>query len=171
VDVVLIVERILHIFAGVAWVGGSALFFFYLEPTMNTLGPAAEPFINEMVERRKVPIYFLAASTLAVLGGALLYLRDSSGLQIAWITSAPGLAFTIGGLAGLLAWIGGNALIPLNLGRVSAVAAEMKAGGGPPSAELLGRMHAAQQRLRMIGAADLVLLGIALLGMATARYL
>ena len=51
-----IVLRIVHIFAGVAWVGGAALFFFYLEPAINKLGPDAEKFVDELVNRRKVPI-------------------------------------------------------------------------------------------------------------------
>lgn len=52
-DVVAIVLRIVHIVSGVFWVGGAALFFFYLEPTINKLGPDAEKFTDEMVNRRR----------------------------------------------------------------------------------------------------------------------
>lgn len=47
----------------------------------------------------------------------------------------------------------------------------MKAAGGPPPPEMLGQMHATQERLRTIGLIDLILLGTAVLGMSTARYL
>ena len=47
----------------------------------------------------------------------------------------------------------------------------MKNAGGPPSVELMARMHATQERLRTIGLADLVLLGTAIVSMAAARYL
>ena len=166
-----IVLRIVHIFAGVAWVGGAALFFFYLEPAINKLGPDAEKFVDELVNRRKVPIYFLAASTLTIVFGLFLYWRDSNGLQLSWIQSPEGLVFTVASVTALLAWAGGNLLIPRTLTQLIATAAQMKAAGGPPSPQVLGAMHAIQERLRMIGLIDLILLGIALLGMATARYL
>lgn len=72
-----LVLRIVHIFAGVAWVGGAALFFFYIEPTINKLGPDAEKFVDELVNRRRVPIYFINVSTLTVLFGLILYSSSS----------------------------------------------------------------------------------------------
>ena len=47
----------------------------------------------------------------------------------------------------------------------------MKAAGGPPSGEVMTRMHAVQERLRLIGAIDRVLLASAVVAMASARYL
>lgn len=106
-----------------------------------------------------------------MLGGLLLYWRNSNGLQASWITSPTGLAFTIGGLAALIAWLGGNLLIPRTIMQLQAIGGEMKNAGGPPSAELMARMHVTQERLRTIGLADLVLLGTAIVSMAAARYL
>jgi uncharacterized membrane protein len=170
-DLVMVVLRIVHIVAGVLWVGGAALFFFYIEPTLNSLGPDAEKFMNEMVNRRKVPIYFVIASTLVVVFGLILYWRDSNGLQGAWVTSPAGLAFGLGGLAALIAWLGGNLLIPRTIGQLVAVTTEMKTAGGPPSDELMARLHAVQHRLHNVGLVDIVLLGIAVVAMASARYL
>lgn len=166
-DVVAIGLRIVHIVAGVFWVGGAALFFFYLEPVINKLGPDAEKFVDEMVNRRKVPIYFVTVSTLTVLAGVILYWRDYGGID----TSPSGLALGLGGLAALIAWLGGNLLIPRTLGQLTAVVAEIRAAGGPPSGELAGRMHATQERLRLIGMIDIVLLVFAVVTMASARYL
>lgn len=72
-----LVLRIIHIGAGVVWVGGAALFFFYIEPTVNKLGPDAEKFVDELVNRRRVPIYFITVSTLTVLFGLILYSSSS----------------------------------------------------------------------------------------------
>ena len=166
-DGLAVVLRIVHIICDVLWVGGSALFFFYLEPTMNKLGPDAEKFVDEMINRRKAPIYFVATSTLAVLAGVALYWRDFGGIS----TSPFGLALGLGGVAGLIAWLGGNLLIPRTLGKLGAIAGEMKAAGGPPSEELMARMHATQQRLRLVGAVDIVLLALSVAAMASARYL
>ena len=166
-DGLAVVLRIVHIICGVLWVGGAALFFFYLEPAMNKLGADAEKFMDEVINRRKAPIYFVATSTLAVLAGVVLYWRDFGGIS----TSTFGLALGLGGVAGLIAWLGGNLLIPRTLGKLGAIAGEMNAAGGPPSEELMARMHATQQRLRLIGAVDIVLLALSVAAMASARYL
>lgn len=167
-DIVAVVLRIVHIVAGVLWVGGAGLFFFYLEPAINRLGPDAEKFVDEVVNRRKVPIYFVALSTLTVLAGVILYWRD---FGLSFNTSPFGLALGLGGLAALIAWLGGNLLIPRTLGQLMTIGAEMKASAGPPPAELVSRMHAVQERLRLIGLIDVVLLLFAVAAMASARYL
>lgn len=169
-DWLVIVLRILHIGSAIAWVGGSAVFTFYIEPTLGALGPDAEKVTGELVQRRQLPRYFQIASTTTVLAGAVLYWIDSSGLQLSWITSPTGLAFTIAALAAIVAWLGGAA-IGRTVERVATIGGEIKAAGGPPSAELMGRMHAAQERLRQLGLVDFSLLVVAVIGMAVARYL
>jgi uncharacterized membrane protein len=163
--------RILHIGASILWVGGAAVFSLYIEPTINALGPDAEKLTTELIQRRRIPVYFLITSTIAVLGGLILYWRDSNGLQLDWITSPAGLAFTIGGLAAIAAFLGGGVFIRPAVARVAALGGEMKAAGGPPTPELLARMHQAQESLRRIGLIDLWLLGIAVIAMASARFL
>ena len=167
-DVWAVVLRIIHIVAGALWVGGAGLFFFYFEPAINKLGPDAEKFVDEVINRRKAPIYFVTTSTLTVVAGVILYLRDF-GAAIA--TSPFGLALGLGGLAALIAWLGGNLLIPRTLMQLMAVGAEMKASAGPPPSELVSRMQAIQERLRLIGLVDIVLLLFAVAAMASARYL
>lgn len=169
-DWLLIVLRLIHIIAGVLWVGGAIFFFYFIEPTANELGPDAEKFMGRIVVQRRMPIYFLVFSGLTVLAGLILYWIDSSGLRGEWITSGFGLVLTIGGLAGLIAAVGGNLLIKPNVDRLAAIGAEIKAAGGPPSEQQLAELHAVQHRLRTIGAVDVVLLLISVAAMASARY-
>ena len=167
-DLLLIAFRLVHIISAIVWVGGTVLFFFYIEPTINKLGPDAEKFVDEFIVRRKVPQYFAIASTLTVFGVILLYYRDAGGLQL-WTTGA-GPAFTIGSIAGIIAWLGGAVLVAPAVKKVAGIGAEIKSAGGPPSAELMGRMHAAQERLHTIGLWDLVFVAIAVVAMESARY-
>jgi uncharacterized membrane protein len=160
--------RIVHIGSAIAWAGGAALFFFYVEPTLNKLGPDAEKFANELINVRKVPIYFAIVSTLTVVAGGILYYQDAGGFQL-W-TSPEGIVFTIGAIAAIFAWIGGSVLVAPAVKKVGAIGQEMKAAGGPPSAELGARMHAAQERLRTIGLWDLILIIVAIVAMESARY-
>jgi uncharacterized membrane protein len=169
VDWFSVVFRVIHIGSAIVWAGGAAFFFFYVEPTINKLGPDAESFVDELL-RRKLPIYFLVASSLAVIGGVSLYIRDAGGVRL-WLDSTAGTVFTIGGLSAIIAWIGGNALIPSTAIKMQGIVHEMKAAAGPPPADALDRLHAAQERLRAIGAVDLLLIAIAIVCMETARYL
>src|SRR5260221_1567310 len=102
-----------------AWAGGAALFFFYLEPTINKLGPDAEKFVDEVINRRKLPQYFMIVSTLTVLGGALLYYQDAGGFQL-W-TSTTGIVFTVGAVAAIIAWLAGGILVAPGVKKVGAI--------------------------------------------------
>lgn len=166
-DLLAIVLRIIHILSGVFWVGAAAVFFFYLEPAMNKLGPDAEKFTDELVNKRKLPIYFVTFSTLTVVAGVILYWRDFGGIA----TSPIGLALGLGGLAALIAWLGGNLLIPRTIGQLMAIGTEITAAGGQPTDAQRDRMRDTQHRLRLIGLVDIVLLVFAVVAMASARYL
>jgi hypothetical protein len=78
--------------------------------------------------------------------------------------------FTIGAICGIIAWASGFALLAPTIKKVGELGAEIQAAGGPPSAELMGRMQAAQARVRRIGQTDTVLIIVAIVTMATARY-
>lgn len=54
--------------------------------------------------RKRVTTIVLWAAGLNVAAGLLLYWRSSDGLRTAWVTSAPGLTFTVGGLAAIAAF-------------------------------------------------------------------
>ena len=166
-DVVVVVLRIVHIVSGVLWVGGAAVFFLYAQPTIAKLGPDAEKFVDEMVNRRRLPVYFLTASTLTVLAGVVMYWRQFGGIN----TSPVGLGFGLGGLAAIIAWLGGNILIPKTFETLATLAAEVRTSAGPPAVEVVARMQATQQQLRLIGMIVLALLGFAVVAMASARYL
>jgi uncharacterized membrane protein len=168
VDWLVLLFRLTHVPAAIAWAGGAIFFSYYVEPTMAKLGPGAQPFVDEIINRRKAPVYFAIVSTLTVVGGTFLYLRDAGGLQL-W-TSPSGWVFTIGAVCGILAWASGFALLSPAVKKVGEIGGEMQAAGGPPSAELIGRMHAAQERVRRIGQVDTWLIIVAVLTMATARY-
>jgi uncharacterized membrane protein len=168
VDWVLVFFRAVHVPAAIIWAGGAIFFTFYVEPTMAKLGPDAEKFVNEIINVRKAPNYFAAAATLTVLGGAVLYYHDAGGFQL-W-TSPTGWVFTIGAVCGIIAWASGGALLSPAIKKVGEIGGRIKAAGGPPSAELIAEMHAAQARVKQIGQIDIVLVIIAVVTMATARY-
>ena len=169
-DIYLIVLRIVHILGGVFWVGSAIVFFFFLEPTANALGPQAQPFMKQLFDKRRFAMYIAAANVLVVLSGVLLYWRDSGGFRLEWITSPTGLGFTIGGVAAIVSTIVGLAYIRPNVERIGALGDRLDAAGRPPTDEELGELRAVQGTLRRIGGIYLAFLTVAVLTMATARY-
>jgi uncharacterized membrane protein len=171
VDLLQIALRLIHIFAGILWVGGAFYFFIFIEPTSTELGPDSEKFMTRIIVGRRMPLFFLALSGLTVLAGLILYWIDSSGLQASWISQPRGLGLTVGAVAALIAFIGGNALIKPNVDKLAAIGAEIKAGGGPPTEAQQRALLDVQHALRRIGTIDIVLLAIAVVGMVSAQNL
>ena len=51
----MIVFRLLHIVAGVLWVGSAFLFVGFIGPSAAEVGPSAGPILHAAVKKRKVP--------------------------------------------------------------------------------------------------------------------
>ena len=167
----LILLRIVHVGSAMAWFGGAIVSSFFLAPTAQALGAAGQPFMDHLSRVRRIGIYFPVVSALTILSGAALYWRASNGLDGAWIGSGPGLAFTIGGLAALAAFIGGAVLIGPSIGEQTAVQTELVASGGEPTETQRQRLARAEGKMRLANRLDLPLLLLAGLTMAIGRYL
>ena len=170
-DILLIIFRIIHVGAAMIWFGGAIVSSFFLQPTVDALGAKAGPFMEHLMLRRKMGVMFPVVAGLTILSGAVLYWRDSNGLQAAWISSPTGLAFTVGGLAAIAAFVLGGILIGPGIAEQTAVRSELASGNAEPSAEQRERLARADSKLKLASRIDLPLLILAGLTMAVARYL
>jgi hypothetical protein len=71
-DPLLIVLRIVHVGAAMAWFGGAVIGSFFLVPTAKDLGPAAGPFMEHLTKRRRMGVFFPIVAALTILAGAAL---------------------------------------------------------------------------------------------------
>lgn len=164
----LIILRILHIFAGVLWVGAAWMVVGFLEPTASALGNDGGKFLGYMVRVRRFPMVIAAAGGLNVLVGAILYWNRFGGINLG---TASGLAFSIGAVCAITALaIGGGRVAPTTYKLVDLGTAIAKAGK-PPAPEQLSELQRLQRILKRDGTAVAILLAITLLGMASGRYL
>lgn len=170
-DGFLLLLRIVHIGSAMLWFGGAIIGGFFIEPTAAALGKTGNQFMEHLLKRRRLGIFFPIVAVLTVLSGAALYWRDSGGLQAAWITSPPGLAFTIGGLAAIAALVGGFLLIGPGLAEQTAVQSELAARDSVPTEAQRARLERANRRIQLANKVDLPLLLVAGLSMAVGRYL
>jgi hypothetical protein len=57
-DLLLIVLRVVHVGSAMAWFGGAVISSFFLLPTVQALGPAGEPFMDHLLNRRRMGVFF-----------------------------------------------------------------------------------------------------------------
>jgi hypothetical protein len=171
VDWWLIILRVVHIGAAMMWFGGAIVGSFFLTPTAEALGKAAAPFMEHLMKRRRMGVFFPIVAALTVLSGAALYWRASSGLDSTWIASPSGVAFTVGGLAAIASFVGGFVLIGPSIAAQTAVQHELAQGDGVATEAQRRRLDWADRRMRLANRVDLPLLLLAGLTMAIGRYL
>ncbi len=168
-NLVLILARILHIFSAVLWAGGFAAYMLHIQPALNRIMPGSQPFFLSFM--KTFSPYLAAVAPLTLLGGAFLYWNDSAGLRIGWITTHAGLGFTFGALCGTTAWVLGFFVVKPRVDRLVHLSTELAAGHNPPTAEQGQEMSRLGRSLVPLTRVTFAFLGLALLGMATARYL
>lgn len=168
--ITLFILRMVHIFAGVLWVGSAVSYFFFVEPVVKGLGPAGPKFMQGFIERRRYPLYMNIVSALTILAGALLFWNTSGGLQSAWIKTGTGLGFTIGSVVALAVYVIGFFMIRPRAEQLGALGKQIGMSGGPPTAEQAAELEQIDREMRSIERVDVILLTLSLLTMATARY-
>lgn len=166
----LMLMRVLHIVVGVFWVG--TLFFtaFLLFPAMRDAGPDGAKVGAQLMKRNFTNI-MPAAAVVAILAGIWLFYRISAGFNNEYMKSKPGMAYSIGGSAAIVALVIG--LIAVRPSMIKAMKLGMAAASAPPADQQ--RMQAEAGALRAkAGKANVViafLLLITVVAMAIGRYL
>jgi uncharacterized membrane protein len=172
-SVFMIVFRLLHIVAGVLWVGSAFLFVGFIGPSAAEVGPSAGPLLTAAVKKRKVAKVITYLGMTTVTAGWIMWLKDlrDMGWSLGdWVTSTFGLVLTIGAALATLAFFEGYLGVGRNVERMVDLGGEIAASGGPPTPEQGAEMARIQGHLKTHGQRDLILLVLAVAAMATARY-
>ncbi len=168
-DLGIIALRIVHIGSAILWAGGSVFIERFVQPTADELGEAGESFMTAMVQRH-IALYFPIVSGLTVVAGGLLYWIDSGGNVVGYLTGGgSGTIFGIGGIAGLVAFLVGSVGVGPNAMKLTKASEAIATSG--PTPELEARVAAARAGIHLAGRIGIVMLGIAIVCMASARYI
>lgn len=166
-----IVLRIVHIGFGVFWAGTVLFIATYLEPTTRELGPGAAP-VMQGLDRRGLFTTMPVIALIAILSGATLFWIDSAGFNPAWMGSRPGMAFSIGGLAAILALgVGFTVMRPAMMKMGALMASAAGVPEGPARQAHLAPVAALRARLTAGGRWTAALLVVSVVAMSVARYL
>ncbi len=167
-DTLMVIMRIIHIFAGVFWVGSTFFLLRYVEPTVAATGDSGRQFMSYLGMKTNFSPIMGLAGLLSVLSGVVMYYIIFDGTDL--LGSGYGLSLTIGAISGILALIGGLLFQGRSSMKMKAVMAEMEAADGPPTPEQLAVMKAGSEQIALGTRIGAVLMTVALLGMSIAQY-
>ena len=162
--------RLVHVLAGVFWVGSAIFMAAFIAPTVRAIGPAGGQVMQHLAQVRKVPVYMMTSMALTLLSGLALYWRASGGFSNAWPGSGPGMTFGVGAVFAILAATLGLTVGMPTAKRLGALGGTIAKGGAPPSSEQMAEMQRLQGRMSAVSALGAVLLVLATAAMAVARY-
>jgi uncharacterized membrane protein len=171
-SVYLIVFRILHVVLAIAWGGAIFLLVFFLQPAAKTVGPAAGPFMRELLVTRHLTDWILRIAGATILAGGFLYWHDMQayGGLGDFLGNAFGDSITAGAIFALIAFgIGMFATRP-TLARTMAVGAQVAQAGDEAPPELRQELAGLQAKGRTLAKANFTFVFLAAVAMSTARY-
>ena len=145
ISVYMLVFRVIHVMLAIAWGGALFLLVVFLQPTAKTIGPAAGPFMRELLAVRHLTDWLLRIAGGAIVAGGFLYWHDMQlfGGLGDFLGTAFGLWLTIGALAAIVAVAIGSALTKPTLERSLAIGAQIAQAGDQPPPELVQELAGA----------------------------
>jgi hypothetical protein len=166
------VLRLFHIVAGGLWFGSAFLFTGFVGPASAETAPSSGPLMSNVIKKRRFAKIIAGLAITTVIAGWLMWFRDAMGYAslLDWVTSRFGLVLTVGGLAATAAAWFGITGIGNNVEKLVEIGDEVAASGGPPTPEQGARMAHLGAEIGKHSKIDIVLLFIAVIAMATARY-
>jgi len=102
--------RVLHVLLAATWIGATVFMSLLLMPVVDSAGPAGGQIMIGL-NKRGLNAFFGAIGGLTVLTGIYLFWRFTGGFDPEVSRSHAGMAFGIGGVAGILATILGGAIV------------------------------------------------------------
>ncbi len=168
----LILLRLIHVLAGIFWVGAFLFLTFYLFPTLLSAGPAAAGPVMGGLQRRGL------MTALPIIA----FLTIASGLALVWVMSGGDVgAYARGPVGRALTTAGGLAIVAFLIGVLVVRPAAMASARltqelsglapGPARDAVQTQLGALQRRMTLANRLVAGLLLVTVAGMAVARYL
>jgi uncharacterized membrane protein len=168
---IMIALRLVHILAGLFWVGAMVILTAFLAPAVRVVGPDASKLMIELMLKRKLRVWLTSAMGLTILSGFLMMWRLDVVTHHAWIRTASGKTFLFGALAALIAGIAGGAVAGPANKRLATLGQSVGAAGGRPTAEQQAEIARLQKRSGVAMRLTVIFLLVAAGAMAVARYM
>lgn len=170
-DEYMVMLRLIHIFAGILWVGAAWFMTFVMMPAVHVIGQDGQNFMRGFLKHSRFLTMMPIVSLLTTVSGLLLYYRISDHFNSDWMHSAAGVVLTVGSIAGITEFVFGGAVIGPTGDKLVKLGTEIENQGGPPSDDQLKLLRTLQVRMSKTEPVGTALTIIAVAGMAAARFM
>ena len=162
--------RALHVWMAATWVGSTVFTTYLLLPVIRGLGPIGGDVMMGL-HHRKMTRLIGAISGVTVLTGIYLLWHFTGGFDPQIARSHAGIAFGVGGMAGVLAAIVSGMVVGRSFENTTKVLTQATTvPDGPQKGELMQAAKRLRQRVATFGAVVLVFQMLALVLMAIGHY-
>jgi hypothetical protein len=169
--VLFLILRPAHVLLAAVWIGSTIFMSYLLMPAIDA-DPPTGGRVMMTLNRNGLVTFFGAIGGVTVLTGLYLYWRFTGGFDPEVSRSHAGMAFGIGGLAGILAAvIGGSVVGRTSKQLMSIMEQAARLPDGPEKGTLLKPAAALRQRMASAGHIVVALQVVALVLMAVAHYI
>jgi uncharacterized membrane protein len=168
-DVLFMVWRVIHILLGVLWVGAIFMIVVFVGPAIADAGPDGAKVMGALVKRRVLNIVPTFAA-ITIVSGLWLYSRDSSGFQGEWLGSRMGMTLGTGAVLSLVGFVIGLTVMRPSTLRAVALGQSLAQLPEAERGAVMAQIQQLRGRAAMAGRVVAVLLILAVLTMAVARY-
>jgi uncharacterized membrane protein len=166
VQYLIVLLRVIHIFASVLWVGGGLFFISVIAPAVREAGQDGGKFMQWVARQGRLSAMFAAASGTTFLSGLILYpllnYQDRLG-------TLSGIVLSIGAVFGFLGFLHGLFVTGRLARQMTTLVKEPAAG--PPTPEKLQAMQALGAKQNEAAIHSVMLTSLALLFMSASQYL
>jgi uncharacterized membrane protein len=166
--------RLIHILAGIFWVGAIILLAGFVVPAIRAVGPSGGQVMLQLMQQRRLQFWINISMTLAILAGLALFAFDSRAGGGGFGRSRMGITLSIGALLAIAAaGVDGAVGRPTGkkLGALAQRLQEAQRSGGPPPADLVAEAAPLQAKMSRALVIMSWLLVLSASTMAIARYL
>ena len=170
-QVMMIVLRLIHIVSGVFWAGTMMAIAWFLLPAAQAIGQPGAAFMQQLMFRQRLRLFVAGAMMLTILSGLTMYVWLAMETDGGWAKSRMAMALGVGAVAALIAGGIGSGVIGRVGEKMMKLGTAIQASGGPPTDAQKAEMEALQRKMRSGFRTVAVLVLIATIAMASARYL
>jgi uncharacterized membrane protein len=165
----ILVLRLLHVLAGIFWMGSGLFTSLFLIPALSLTGSPPGPLFAALGKKRLFAA-LPAAAAVTVLSGLRLMWVTSGGSFAEYVATPMGRTFALGGAAAVAAFIVSAALARPSSQRAGAISATLGTLAVDERARATAEIARLQKRSAVASRFSLVFMLLAGTAMAVARY-
>jgi uncharacterized membrane protein len=165
----LILLRVIHVVAGILWVGFAVFVHTFLDPVTRELGPDGGKVMGAL-QRRGLMTTLPILAILTLLSGLWLYNHDAAGDHAAYMATWTGRLLGLGGLSAIVAFLVGITIMRPAAMRGAAIMQSLATAAAAEREQLMAEVQRVRARGAVAGRVVTSLLILAALAMAVARY-